>query len=162
MARPRYQKSMNPTRRGTPASALYENTDDLVERLKKLLKTKSQAKIADELGTFIGTKVDPSSISNIVRRKFPSSRLGYPLAEMYGWPLPPVARARSSDAEGVAKLEQLRALAPDRYDQVLLIIDGELLQVEGERLSRKGRDLLRRRERGVREIAPKSTPEDEE
>jgi hypothetical protein len=162
MARVRYQKSMNPPRRGTITSALYENTDDLVERLQKLLKTKSQAAVARELSIFLGTKVDPSSISNIARRKFPSSRLAYPLAEMNNWPVPPVARVRSSDPEGAAKLEQLRALAPERYDQVLLIIDGELLQIEGERLSQKGRDLLRRRERSVRDLASKPTPEDEE
>lgn len=151
--------------------APYEITEDIVARLKAHMDGKrgrrvSQGAVARELRDYLRRrdgvtyKIDQSSISNITTKRYPSSRFAGPLADMYGWPRPPVARimTESETMENAEKLERLRAARPDQYTQIILMLDGHLLQVEGEEKIAQAASILG--EGGVRKLDRKGTPDD--
>jgi hypothetical protein len=147
--------------------APYEIPDDLVKRLKdKMAKERAtQGSVARELKAYLRKRdgvtyagIDQSSISNLLSKRYPSSRFAGPIADMYGWPRPPVARViADSDDDGVhEKIDLLKEAARDRYQLVVLMLEGHLLQVQGEaKLAR-----VRSGETGVRPLDPKKTPEE--
>jgi len=157
---------------------LYEITEDFSRRFERLLETKSQADVARELGSYLSVKlgepikVDASSISHLRSVKYPSSRWAGPVAEMYKWPIPPIARdllegghreARLSAT--ISRLERLLDVNPTRYEHLETLIEGEALTVEGELLSNKASAALRGEragEQGVRGAPSSSTQGDKD
>lgn len=163
MSARRNDLDMSP-RRPPAHGVLYEITEALVDGLTKLQKSgRTQEEIARELGAHIGKKVHPSTISNIVNRKHPSSHLAYALCELYGWPIPPVARIEAAvSSEFVAQLEELAQESPDKYRDVQDLVQGLVQEVRGRKQVARvlGRNLLKR-ETPVRGLAPNSDSDDE-
>lgn len=116
--------SLPPKRR--PTGANHEVTDELVASLTKLLETHKEEEIAAALAAYLEHPVDRSSINNILTRRYPTSRLAYPLAVLYGWPIPPVARAEPKLARLQAMLDELARLDPERFHQVQVIVESEV------------------------------------
>jgi hypothetical protein len=148
--------------------APYEIPDDLVKRLRdKMARERAtQGSVARELKAYLRKRdgvtyagIDQSSISNLLSKRYPSSRFAGPIADMYGWPRPPVARVmieESETMETTEKLLRLRAASEEKYQLIVLMLDGHLLQAEGAaKLAR-----ARAGEAGVRPLDPKKTPED--
>lgn len=114
--------------RARPPGTYHDVTDAIVEGVKALRAAgKTQASIAEELGDHMGQRVDPSSISNIEHRVHETSRIAYPLAKLYGWPLPPVSRTDDPElSQAQAKLAELKLIAPGRAGEFIELLDNEL------------------------------------
>jgi hypothetical protein len=159
-------------KRQSHSGAFYEITDDLRERLEEVLKTKTQGEVARELSHHLSRQrgrkvvVDQSSISNIASRRYPSSKMAGPLAAMYGWPVPPVARQMPGEgtefaAEVLSKLDRLHQIRPEKAASIKMFIDGELQKAEGEIKTEQAVAALRG-EPSVRGTDPSRTPGEED
>lgn len=102
-----------------PKGTLWHVTPDIVERLEKLIKGGvEQKEIAVRLSRRMGYKVDPSSVSNVLRVVHPTSVLPGPMAVEFGWPMPPAAMDDERLAKIVSMYAEIMLLDPERTGDV--------------------------------------------
>lgn len=115
------------TRKLRPSGPEHVITDEIVAGIERLLADgKTQAQIAAELSEHVGRVVDESTISNMKRRSYPTSRHARDIAVLYGWPLPPMAGLEEDLSEAQAKLDELHHIAPGAFRLVSAIIESHL------------------------------------
>lgn len=110
--------------------------DDFKENLLELRKTKTQTRIAHELGLFMGTKVDHANISRMESGETKASVLVYPMCQLYGWPVPAVADAPKEVADLMGALMEVQA-DPDELERTRSYI---LAALTTSRLRRRKRE----------------------
>ena len=113
----RYQPPMTrQDRQRRPSGHHHQVTDELLERLEELLVERGWwAKDLAKDMTDRGYPVDEATVSNIRRRKFPTSRFVAPMCELYGWPLPPIASVPEELQEWWEFGQKMRAENPKMY-----------------------------------------------
>lgn len=81
--------------------------DKFHERLEGLLVSgqfPSNAELARYLSKRLDYDVDASTISNLRRRAYPTSRLAGPICIVFGWPFPPCSSVDEEVREPVSEL----------------------------------------------------------
>ena len=108
MIGPRYQGPVSDAKHRRPPQKTEWLVDDAfhahLESLFKSGEFSTNAQLAKHVSKILGYVVDPSTISNLRRRKHPTSRVVGPICAAFGWPHPRVASVDEEQAEPVSHL----------------------------------------------------------
>lgn len=69
-----------------------------------------------------GVPTHETTISNLRRGKYPSSRLVEPICKLFNWPLPPYPGEDESEAEAVSDLKYLSNSNRESYEKLIRLI----------------------------------------